>query len=278
MPAFLKWAGGKSALVPAILERLPEDLRGVTYYEPFLGSGAVFWAIQGRCPTSCILSDTNPALINTWRCIQQCVEEVLSVLAPWGADYLRMDARGRADFYQHIREETFLEDYAQAAQLLFLNRTCFNGLYRVNKKGQFNVPHGRYARPSIVRADLLRDCARQLAHVSIRCAPYTDLRIEGDAVLYIDPPYAPVKEGSFTEYTAEGFGEADQVRLATLLKALAEDRVPWVASNSDTRFIRQLYDHPLVRMETVTSKRSINRDAKGRGPVSELLLYSHARG
>lgn len=258
---FLKWAGGKTQLLPHILPLLP---RGTgRYYEPFLGGGAVFFALQ---PTRATLSDINPDLMVAYQAVRDEVESVI--------ERLRRLRFGPATFYKiRAQSPSRLTPAAQAARTIYLNRTCFNGLYRVNAAGQFNVPFGRYERPTLCNADNLRRVSRALRRCWLRKQPATALLRQcrrGD-VVYFDPPYDPVsRTASFTGYARGGFGRDAQAELAEVFDRLATRGVHVVLSNANTAFIRQLYRR--FCLTQVPARRAINCAAHGRGPVSELLI------
>ncbi len=258
---FLKWAGGKTKLVPEILKRFPG--RFGHYHEPFVGGAAVFFALG---PERATLSDINDELVNAYRAIRDDVEGVIEAL---GAH------RATEEHFYEVRgqERSALTATTSTARTIFLNRTCFNGLYRVNRKGQFNVPFGRYANPKICDADNLRAVSEALAEVSIEhrsAFEVLDHAKKGDLV-YFDPPYDPVsKTASFTSYTKTGFGDAEQERLADVFAALDRKGVHVVLSNSDTEFIRSLYAG--FEIEQVFCRRAINSRADRRGPVAEVLV------
>lgn len=266
---FLRWVGGKTRLLDEILPMLPE--RFDDYVEPFVGGGAVFFALHaaGRITRHAYLSDANPELVATYRAIRNDVEAVIELLEDLAGNH-------SDHHYQAIRESdpVFLSQVGVAARMIYLNRTCFNGLYRVNSDGKFNVPIGRNANRQlnrvIVDADNLRACSAalqcaQIDHVSFDDA--SDVALSGDAV-YFDPPYIGRK--SFTQYTAEGFRFEAQRRLKATADALREDGVTVLLSNSDTPETRELYkDWP---MRSVTCRRDVAAKASTRRAVSELLI------
>ncbi|MBI5508116.1 MAG: DNA adenine methylase [Deltaproteobacteria bacterium] len=258
---FLKWAGGKAKLVPEILARFPR--RFGTYHEPFLGGGAVFFALG---PRRAVLSDLNAELIATYSAIRDDVEAVIRALA--------VHAVSEEHFYS-VRAASVagLGNTAVAARTIFLNRTCFNGLYRVNSKGQFNVPFGRYANPKICNADNLRAVSRALQGVPIRHESVFTItpRVAAGDLVYFDPPYDPVSAtSSFTAYAKTAFGKDEQVALAALCRELSERGAHVLLSNSDTPFIRELYRD--CEVDTVHCRRPINARADRRGPVTEVLV------
>jgi DNA adenine methylase len=264
----LKWAGGKRRLVPDILAVLP--LQVETYYEPFLGGGAVFFALaaQGRFRRA-VLSDQNSDLVAVYLAVRDDVEGVI--------DVLRGMPHSEQDYYR-IRGSRPRTLVRRAARIIYLNKTGYNGLYRVNRAGEYNVPFGRYARPNICDADNLRAVARALQGVEIAVSDFESTvrgAQAGDAV-YFDPPYVPLSAtSSFTAYHREPFGWEEHLRLARVFAELSERGVRVALSNSDTPETRQLYER--FECSLVQVRRPINSNAQGRGPVNELLV-SGGRG
>jgi DNA adenine methylase len=261
----LKWAGGKRQLAVTILSRLPERID--TYYEPFVGGGAVFFALaaEGRFRRA-VLSDRNPDLVCVYRAVQEDVEAVIEALGTM---------RHTESEYYRIREQKPRSAARRAARIIYLNKTGYNGLYRVNRAGQFNVPFGRYENPRICDADNLRLVARALENVEISVDDFAASARRarpGDAV-YFDPPYLPVsKTASFASYHSEPFGLREHERLAHLFGEIEERGVCAVLSNSDTPETRRLYES--FAHEFVRARRAINSNAGGRGAVSELLVVT----
>ena len=270
---FLKWAGGKAKLVPTLAALLPPFER---YLEPFLGGGAVFFGLEerGAVPRA-LLSDTNPYLIDAFLAVRDAVEEVIEALAPLAADFAARDEAGRRELYYAVREHYPVGPVATAAWLIFLNRTCYNGLFRVNAAGRFNVPYGRYKDPVILDAARLREASGALQRAELRCADFELVLAEarpGDFV-YLDPPYQPLSATArFTNYTAGGFGPEDQERLARAFASLTERGIPAALSNSDHEAVRRLYDGRGYEIRIVPMSRAINSDGRGRSPVPELLV------
>lgn len=269
---FLKWAGGKAKLAPLVAERAPERIG--RYHEPFLGGGAVFFALRevGRI-TDATLADGNPDLIETWRTVRDDVEGVIGALEPLAARYLGTEPLRRAFVYSEVRDQRPRLPARKAARLIFLNKTCFNGLYRVNRKGRFNVPHGRYEQPAILDAERLRDASRALAGTELRAGDFEAAcaRAEPGGFVYLDPPYQPLSATSaFTQYTSADFGFADQRRLRDAFDGLTERGVPALLSNSAHPDIEALYRGYAI--ERVPMGRSINSNGAGRKPIDELLI------
>ncbi len=267
---FVKWAGGKAQILPDLLKRVPADFRA--YHEPFLGGGALFFALarEGRMRGKKVfLSDSNPELINAFVVIRDRPYELLSVLK----DYQNRNTR---EEYYRIRAEKPRSEIKKAARLIYLNRTCYNGLYRVNSRGEFNVPYGRYKNPRIYDPENILAVSEVLQGVEIICEDFErvlDRAEQGDFV-YFDPPYYPLsKTASFSDYTSDGFSSEDHIRLARAFAELARRGVFVMESNSDTRFVREHYRD--WRIARIRARRPINSRADRRGPVRELIIMSY---
>jgi len=265
---FLKWAGGKRQLLAHIEALLPERID--TYFEPFMGGAAVFFrlAARGRFRRA-VLADANPELVNCYRAIRDDVDGVVAAL--------RRYRNERALYYRvRRRDPERLSSTERAARLIYLNRCGYNGLYRVNSRGEFNVPFGRYRRPLICDEPRLRAAAAALRKVTIECADFTTTlaKVGRRDFVYLDPPYVPLSAtSSFTAYAKRDFGSADQQRLADVLRAFGARKVPALLSNSDCRTTRDLYSG-FDGILSVPARRAINSVANGRGPVGELLVRS----
>jgi DNA adenine methylase len=264
----LKWAGGKRSLVPQFLPHLPK--RYGRYHEPFAGSAALFFLLQ---PEEASLSDNNRRLIRTYRGLRDRTDEVIRLLRSYPHD---------RDFFLEKRRENIDDkgDAELAAWFIYLNKTGYNGLYRVNSKNIFNVPFGRYKKPKICDEPVLRACAAQLEGVTIEHRDFEKAAEEagpGDLV-YFDPPYVPLSEtSSFTSYTRHGFGPAEQERLRDVARQLGRRGVHVLVSNSSAELVRELYagrDFALVEIE---ARRAINSRADRRGPVTELLIKGRVK-
>lgn len=270
---FLKWAGGKRALMDEILTRLPDGPIEL-YVEPFLGGGAVFLELarQGRIRKA-ILNDRNPELVATWSMVRDEPEALIEAVRQWDAC--------EATYY-HVRDElepAALDPVTQAARVVWLNRTCFNGLYRKNRSGHFNVPFGRYKSVHIDE-DNLRAVSVALANVVIYDFDFESiLEMAGPgAVVYCDPPYWPVsKTASFNCYDGLAFGVEEQERLAACFAALPDQGAYGILSNSWTDETLELYERHGLYIDAVEARRSINSKGSGRGPVPEVMATTHAR-
>lgn len=274
---FLKWAGGKTQLLPELLARVPLDFG--TYHEPFLGGGALFWALR---PRRVLLSDACEELVAAYQGVQKNVTGVVRELR-------RLFAEHSPDNYAAVRAapQQGPSLAASAARTIYLNKTCFNGLYRVNKRGQFNVPIGRFARPPSCDEDNLRACSaalrvpaghdRDKLAVAIRARDFREALLDclpGDFA-YLDPPYVPLsKTSNFTSFTAAKFDADQQVALADLVADLKKRGVHVLLSNADTPETVSLYESRGLRVERVAARRRIACRAGGRADVTELLVTS----
>ncbi|MEO1338470.1 MAG: DNA adenine methylase [Myxococcota bacterium] len=269
---FLKWAGGKRRLLNHILPMLPRHID--TYFEPFLGGGAVFFELaQQRRFRRAVLGDINAALISTYRVVRDDVDALIRALedhAPFATS---------RDYIYAMRDlnPEGLHPISKAARFLFLNKTCFNGLYRVNKAAHFNVAFGRYKDPKVVDADGLRRAAEALQDVTLITADFEETSKDagpGDGV-YLDPPYVPASAtASFTAYTSKSFGPGDHQRLLAAYRAGGDRGATVVLSNADISQTRKLYAGQVIK--SVRATRTINAVAGKRGPVGELLV-THPR-
>ncbi len=264
---FLKWAGGKSQLFAQMREWFPSEFD--VYVEPFLGGGAVFFRLL---PDRAILSDLNAELMNVYRTVQSDVHPLMKVL---DEHELRKTDK---DYYYKVREwipET-LDPVARAARTIFLNKTCYNGLYRVNSKGQFNVPFGRYKNPQLYDEDNLLACSQALQGKLLLAADYQHAMAyarQGDFV-YLDPPYQPVSEtANFTSYTKDAFTETDQKELASAFSELDRRGCKVILSNSATDYVRELYDG--YEIISLKATRAISSKAETRGEIEELLIMNY---
>jgi DNA adenine methylase len=265
----VKWAGGKTKLLDELRQRVPTHIR--TYVEPFAGGAALFFALAedpSRSFETAILADRNEELIACYRAVKVDVEALIVALAAYRYD---------EEEYYRVREidPRGLGDVDRGARLIYLNRTCFNGLWRVNRAGKFNVPFGRYTNPRIVDADGLRAASKALARAELRAADFGEVTstLGPSDFVYFDPPYVPVsKSSSFTAYAQGGFGSEDQARLVREFARLKGCGATAMLSNADTLATRELYREFSIHL--VTSARSINSKAGGRGRVGELVVTS----
>lgn len=284
---FVKWAGGKSQLLEEVRKTLPKDLclkENFTYIEPFVGGGAVlFWMLQ-EYPNMkrIVINDINAELICTYRVIRDNVKELIAYLEQLQCIYCGLDSEERKHFFldkRSLYNSRSVSDIKMAALFIFLNRTCFNGLYRVNSKGEFNVPHGKYANPKICDRANLEAVSSLLQGVEIMCGDFaqTEIMAGENVFYYLDPPYKPITStSSFTAYSKEGFNDAEQIRLRDFCSRIAERGAQFIVSNSDPieengqSFFEQIYYS--FSIKRVPATRLINANPKNRGCVSEVMI------
>jgi len=271
---FLKWAGGKASLLTQYKRYLPSPDRYTRYVEPFVGGGALFYWLQAHHgPKPARLADINRHLIGTYIAVRDQVEALIEALGEHTPD---------REHFEQVREQNpdLLDPVAQAARFIYLNRTCYNGLYRVNKSGRFNVPYGKYKNPRICAPELLRLASAALAETELLVADFGEAVADcgqGDFV-YFDPPYVPLSgTANFTEYADEGFGLDQQRRLVELICRLDDAGALVMASNSDTPIVRELYKLPdyMFPIRPITARRMIGCDAAKRGVVGEVVIANY---
>ena len=290
---FLKWAGGKGQLLSQLSEHLPDRIHRepFTYIEPFVGGGAMLFYMLQRFDNikNVIINDVNEDLILAYRTIKSDVEKLICKLGEMEKEYLDIaDPNERSKLFYEIRErynQRIGDSIERISQLLFLNKTCFNGLYRVNKKGLFNVPFGKYSNPTICNANVLRADSQllQSAKVEIFHGDYTQTLqyVDGLTFFYLDPPYRPLDAtSSFTAYAKGDFNDDDQRTLADFCHQLADRGILWMESNADCSaknpedtFFEDLYRN--YRIERVYASRSINANPSKRGNLTELLIKNY---
>lgn len=273
---FLKWAGGKRQLLPDLNKYFPESYNN--YHEPFVGAGAVLFDLK---PKTAFINDFNNELINTYQVIKKDVDTLIELLK----DHEQKNSK---EYFYTVREwdrngtiET-LTDTERAARLIYLNKTCFNGLYRVNSKGQFNVPYASYKNPLIVNEDVLIAVSDYLNNndVTILNGDFNqilDYAKKGDFI-YLDPPYAPVPDNnnSFTSYTLNGFDNTEQERLRDFFVELDKRGCYVMLSNSSVPLIHELYSDYAVTTQIVGANRMINSNGKKRGKVDEVIITNYS--
>lgn len=270
---YLKWAGGKRQLLPEIRKYLPSRISEYTYYEPFVGAGAVLFALQ---PKQAVINDSNSQLILTYQVVRNHIEELI--------DAMRVHQKNNSEeYYYEVRAQDrdpiffqSLSDIQKAARLIFLNKTCYNGLYRVNSQGLFNVPYGRYKNPAICEETVLRAVHNYLQNneIEILNGDFATVTQNADnkSFVYFDPPYHSPDNTNFTGYQADGFDENEQLRLRNAYIELTERGIKCLLSNSDTDFIRRIFGDNGFQIITVQAKRAINSNSAGRGEVNEVLI------
>lgn len=268
---FLKWVGSKQKLLPELVARMPPSYE--SFYEPFAGSAALFFHVG---PSRAVLADMNGALIRTYRALVLNVGEVIDYLSAHKHRHNLDDA-----YYYEVRDDWNRRRWTgagEAAAFIYLNKTCFNGLWRENRKGEFNVPRGDYKDPSIYDEDVLHSAAALLTRTELKSMSYqfaVNTANEGDFV-YFDPPYDPISDTSnFTSYTKNAFGKDQQRELADVARKLKERGVYVMLSNNDTEFVRSLY--PDFCVDNVKCARSVNSKGDGRGKVDEVIVTSYER-
>jgi len=266
----LKWVGGKRQLLDAIIALKPTRFR--SYYEPFVGGGAVFFHLQ---PKKAIINDANAELINVYKVIRDSPKALIDDL---------MSHKNEVDYFYRIRgldrlpNYPDLSDIKRASRLIYLNKTCYNGLYRVNSSGEFNTPFGRYKNPNFINEPTIKAVSRYLNTPTIQILniDYEQALAEAtrDDFVYLDPPYHPVSQtANFTGYVRGGWGEEDQVRLRNVCDDLNERGVKFLLSNSATAFIGGLYAN--YHIHTVKATRAVNSNAAKRGEIDEYLIRNY---
>lgn len=267
---FLKWAGGKRQLLKEIEQYIPKKIS--TYYEPFLGGGAVLFHLQHK---KAVVNDCNKELINVYEVIRDNVEELIDDL---------QKHKNEEDYFYNIRKQDRKPEYNEmsniekASRTIYLNKTCYNGLFRVNKNGEFNAPFGKYKNPNIVNDIVLRAVSNYLNENDIRILNSDfEEAVKGarkGAFVYFDPPYYPISDSSnFTGYTLDGFNEEDHIRLKKVCDNLNERGIKFLLSNSSAPFVIDLYKD--YKIEFVEANRSINSNASKRGEVKEVLIRNY---
>ena len=269
---FLKWVGGKRQLMPSIVDHLPENIKDYKYIEPFIGGGAVFFNLQ---PKNAVINDYNEELINVYQVIKDNLDELIIDLKKH---------KNEAEYFYSIRsldrngEFKKLSADKRASRLIFLNKTCFNGLYRVNNAGEFNSPFGRYKNPNIVNEPTLKAVNKFLNNnnVEINSGDYSEILKQTDkkCFVYLDPPYHPISESSnFTGYVQGGWNMYDQIDLKTACDELHKKGVKFLLSNSSADFIKDLYKD--YKITIVKANRAINSNGADRGEVDEVLIRNY---
>ena len=269
----LKWVGGKRQLLNDIIPMIPKNCS--TYVEPFIGGGAVLFELQ---PKKAIINDFNSELINVYTVIRDYPEELIKELQ------FHKDNNTSEHFYAVIEYDRKPEFFSQmtpvqkAARVIYLNKTCYNGLYRVNSAGQFNSPYGKYKNPNIVNETVIRAMSKYFNenNIVIKNEDFKEALkgLRRGAFVYLDPPYMPISSSSsFTGYTENGFNEDKQRELKELCDKLDKKGIKFLQSNSDCEFIRELYSG--YRIKTIKAKRAINSKGNSRGEINEVLIYNY---
>jgi len=300
---FLKWAGGKSQLIDALEERLPQSILNSrtieVYVEPFVGGGAFFFYLKSNYVIKkAYLFDINKDLIVAYKVVQVYPHALIERLLSIEKEYLSLSEDEQRKLFYEIRDlynsqkkefdfSNLSEDWvSRAAYMIFLNRTCYNGLYRLNRNGEFNVPYGKYKNPKICDKENILEVSKALQNTEIICADFEESQryISKGALVYLDPPYRPLsKTSNFTNYTEDGFSEEDQIRLANYFREVHKRGAYILLSNSDPKnfdpnddFFEVLYEGFVI--ERVPARRYINSNARGRGSIMELIIRNYSGG
>lgn len=264
----VKWVGGKRQLMFELLKNMPKSYN--RYFEPFIGGGALFFELY---PENAYISDMNEELINLYQVVRDNVDELISDL---------QEHEISKEYFMEIRNIDRTEEYQnwsniqKASRFIYLNRTCFNGMYRVNSQGQFNVPFGSYKNPRIVDAENLLNCSELLKKTEINCSDFSEIlkKVKKGDFVYFDPPYVPLSEtSSFTSYTKDGFDMDMQSKLRDVCDELDSMGVKFLLSNSDTKFVNKLYAN--YEIKKVFASCQINANAYGRGKITEVLVRNY---
>ena len=264
----VKWVGGKRQLLFELLKNMPKTYN--RYFEPFIGGGALFFELQSD---HAYISDMNEELINLYSVVRDSVDELIEDLSKHEIS---------KEYFLEIRNIDRTEEYSKlsnverASRFIYLNRTCFNGMYRVNSKGEFNVPFGNYKNPRIIDENNLLNCSELLKKTEIKCADFSEIihKVQKGDFVYFDPPYVPLNEtSSFTSYTKDGFDIDMQFKLREVCDELDSMGVKFMLSNSDTKLVNELYVN--YNIKKVFASRQINANANGRGKITEVLVKNY---
>lgn len=268
----LKWVGGKRQLLNEIIPLIPKHS---TYYEPFMGGGAVLFSLQ---PSKAVMNDSNPELINVYNVIKSSPEALIEELKKHEESNCEEHFYATRALDRNKTEYDVISDVERAARIIYLNKTCYNGLFRVNSSGEFNSPWGKYKNPNIVNETTILAVHKYFnaSNSIITCGDYREALkgIRKGAFVYFDPPYMPISSSSsFTGYTSSGFNESEQILLKEQCDALNQKGVKFLLSNSSCEFIRELYKDYTI--STVGAKRAINADSNKRGEIDEVLVRNY---
>lgn len=291
---FIKWAGGKTQLLPEIKIKYPSELgKSINKYcEPFIGGGAVLFDILSNYKLEEVLiNDINVELTNTYKKIKNNLHDLIDALSNMQEQFWELDMNARKEYYYEKRDRfNYLKmsndeksNTEKAVLFIFLNKTCFNGLFRVNKKGFFNVPIGSYKKPLICDTNNLKNISRLLQNVKIKCGDYRECEsfIDENTFVYIDPPYRPLTETSnFTSYAEIDFNDDEQIELCKFVDKISSKGAKVVVSNSDPKNVNEYDDffdelYYKYKIDRVNARRMINRDANSRGIIKEILISNY---
>lgn len=288
---FIKWAGGKTQIIEEIDKRLPPELKSgkpMRYIEPFVGSGALlFHLLNNYNIKHAYIVDINKDLINLYLVIKEKVAELIDLLSKIESEYKKLSEEKKKEYYYSKRDEYNKENtekVKKAALLIFLNKTCYNGLYRTNKKGEFNVPYGKYENPKILDEENLIAVSKKLNNVEIFCGDFEiskNFPLDEETLIYFDPPYRPISRTSnFTFYSPNEFNDKEQIRLKMFFDYVTAKGAKAILSNSDPKnvnpndnFFDELYKGYII--ERIFAKRSINSDKEKRGYIREILIRNY---
>jgi len=263
---FIKWVGGKRSIIDSLLSNIPQNFNN--YYEPFLGGGALLYRIYSKAK-NCYISDINFELIIAYKAIKQNLNELIQILEMHKQNHSR-------EYYNKIRSKHTLQNLIEiTGRFIYLNKTCFNGLYRVNKKGEFNSPIGSYKNLNILDLENLKACNKIFQKIDIKLQQFNQINPKENDFVYIDPPYHPTNNTSFTSYTSNGFTEKDQISLRDFTIELTKKNVKIMLSNSNTNFINDLYKSKIFNIITVEAPRFVNCKSDKRNPIKEVLIRNY---
>lgn len=265
-PNPVKWVGGKRAILKHLKKHLPAEFNN--YYEPFVGGGALFFELSSKLDKA-HLSDTNRDLVTMYQVLKSDPARVIELLKVHSKNH-------NEEYYYHLRAKKNLSDPVEvAARMLYLNKTCYNGLWRVNKKGEFNASFGDYSNPVICNAGNIQACSKLLKIATIKQGDYRKIKPRRGDFVFFDPPYHRISDTSFTAYSKDTFTEKDHIRLAKFCRKLHGQGVKLMISNSRTEFIQKLYDLPIFNIHIIKAPRMVSRDSFGRQPVEEFIITNY---
>jgi DNA adenine methylase len=265
---FVKWAGGKRSIIGELVKRLPPTIGD--YYEPFMGGAALYFELQQCLQRQTFLSDINWDLVITFQVVKKSPKELIAKLE----EHAKKDS---VEYFYEVRRQQELDNAVDvAARFIYLNKTCYNGLYRVNKKGEFNVPRGQLGPSSyVVQKENILASSKALQKATIQEHEFDKISPKSGDFVYLDPPYHPSDSTSFTKYTKLDFSEKDQIRLRDFATELTKNKVNVMLSNSDTKYVLNLYDAEIWHIDKIRAPRFVNCKANGRGAVNELVITNY---
>jgi DNA adenine methylase len=264
----VKWAGGKRSIITELVKRLPSEFND--YYEPFMGGAALYFEVQEKLTKKAFLSDSNLDLAITFKVVKKDPQKLIDKLEEHAS-------KDDVDYYYSVRKQQDQQNPIDiAARFIYLNKTCYNGLYRVNSKGEFNVPRGQTRKGSyVVQRENILASSKALQKATIEYREFDSIEPNAGDFTYFDPPYHPAANNAFTKYTKQDFSEKDQERLRNFALQLNKNDVKVMLSNSDTAFIRSLYNSNIWHIDTVQAQRMVNCKANRRGAINELVITNY---